>query len=48
MNFQANALLAFIAFHDIVTGCGLIFDQVSQTLSHGANDNDAQLVGAVL
>ena len=48
MNFHAKALLAFIAFHVIVTGGGLMFDQVAQTLRHGANDNDAQLVGAVL
>lgn len=46
MNFHAIALLAFIAFHVIVTGGGLMFDQVAQALGHGAND--AQLVGAVL
>ncbi len=48
MNFHAKALLAFLAFHVIVTGGGLMFDQVPQALRHGANDNDAQLVGAVL
>jgi hypothetical protein len=48
MNFLAKALLAFIVFHVIVTGCGLIFDQVSLALGHGANDNDAQLVGTLL
>ncbi|OYU09812.1 MAG: hypothetical protein CFE38_20850 [Comamonadaceae bacterium PBBC1] len=41
-------MLAFIAFHVIVTGGGLMFDQVPQVLGQGANDNDAQLVGAVL
>jgi hypothetical protein len=29
-------------------GGGLMFDQVPQALGQGANDNDAQLVGAVL
>jgi hypothetical protein len=48
MNFHAKALLAFLAFHVIVTGGGLMFDQVPQALGQGANDNDAQLVGAVL
>ena len=48
MNFHAKALLAFIAFHVIVTGGGLLFDQAPQALGQGANDNDAQLVGAVL
>jgi hypothetical protein len=48
MNFHANALLAFLAFHVIVTGGGLMFDQEPQSLGQGANDNDAQLVGAVL
>lgn len=48
MNFHAKALLAFIAFHVIVTGGGLQFDQVPQALGQGANDNDVQLVGAVL
>jgi hypothetical protein len=36
------------AFHVIVTGGGLMFDQVPQALGQGANDNDALLVGAVL
>jgi hypothetical protein len=48
MNFHAKALLAFIAFHVIVTGGGLMFDKVPQALGQGANDNDTQLVGAVL
>ena len=48
MNFHAKALLAFIAFHVIVTGGGLMFDQVPQTLGQGSNDNDTQLGGAVL
>jgi hypothetical protein len=48
MNFHAKALLAFLAFHVIVTGVGLLFDQVPQALGQGVNDNDAQLVGAVL
>jgi hypothetical protein len=48
MNFHAKALLAFLAFHVIVTVGGLLFNQVPQALGHGANDNDAQLVGAVL
>jgi hypothetical protein len=48
MNFHAKALLAFIAFHAIVTGGGLMFDQVPQALGQGSNDNDTQLVGAVL
>lgn len=48
MNFHAKALLAFIAFHVIVTGGGLQFDQVPQALGQGANNNDAHLVGAVL
>ena len=48
MNFHAKALLAFLAFHVIVTGGGLMLDQVPQALGQGANDNDAQLVGAVL
>ena len=48
MNFHAKALLAFIAFHVIVTGSGLQFDQVPQSLGQSANDNDAQMVGAVL
>jgi hypothetical protein len=30
MNFHAKALLAFLAFHVIVTGVGLLFDQVPQ------------------
>jgi hypothetical protein len=48
MNFHAKALLGFLAFHVIVSGGGLLFDLVPQALGHGANDNDAQLVGAVL
>jgi hypothetical protein len=48
MNFHAKALLAFIAFHVIVTGGGPQFDQVPQALGQDANDHDAQLVGAVL
>jgi hypothetical protein len=32
MNFHAQALLAFLAFHVIVTGGGLLFDQVAQAL----------------
>ena len=48
MNFHTKALLAFIAFHVIVTGGGLQLDQVPQALSHNANENDVQLVGAVL
>ena len=48
MNFHAKALLAFIAFHVIVTGGGLQFDQVPRSLGQGPNDNDAQLVGVVL
>lgn len=48
MNFHAKALLAFIAFHVIVTGGGLLFDQVPQALGQGANENDVQLVGSVL
>ena len=47
MNFHAKALLAFLAFHVIVTVGGLMFDQVPLALGQGANDNDAQLVGAV-
>lgn len=48
MNFHVKAVLAFLAFHVIVTGGGLMFDQVPQALGQGANGNDAQLVGAVL
>ena len=48
MNFHAKALMAFIAFHVIVTGGGLRFDQVTQALGQGANENDVQLVGSVL
>ena len=48
MTFHAKALLAFFAFHVIVTGGVLQFDEVPQALGQGANDNDAQLVGAVL
>jgi hypothetical protein len=46
MNFHAKALLAFLAFHAIVTGCGLLFDQIPQAICQGAND--ARLLGAVL
>jgi hypothetical protein len=45
MNFHAKALLAFLAFHVIVTAGGLMFDQVPQALGQGVND--AQLVGTV-
>jgi hypothetical protein len=48
MNFHAKALLAFIAFHVIVTGGGLLFDQVPQALGQGVNDNAAQVVGELL
>ncbi len=48
MNFHAKALLSFLAFHVIVTVGGLLFNQVPQALGQGANDNDTQLVGAVL
>jgi hypothetical protein len=48
MNFHAKALLAFLAFHVIVTGGGLLVDQVPQALGQGVNANDAQLVGGVL
>jgi hypothetical protein len=48
MNFHAKALLAFLAFHVIVTGGGLLLNQVPQALGQGSNDNDTQLVGAVL
>jgi hypothetical protein len=47
MNFHAKALLAFLAFHVIVTGGWLMFDQVPPALGQGANDNDAHLVGTV-
>ncbi len=47
MNFHAKALLAFIAFHVIVTGGGLMFDQVPQALGQGANDNDIHYEGVV-
>jgi hypothetical protein len=30
------------------SGTGLLFDQIPQVLGQGANDHDAQLVGAVL
>ena len=46
MNFHAKSLLAFIAFHVIVTGSGLLFDHIPQALGQGVND--AQLLGAVL
>lgn len=48
MNFHAKALLAFLAFHVFVTGGGLQLDLVPQALGQGANDNDAQLMCAVL
>jgi hypothetical protein len=48
MNFHAKALLAFLAFHFIVTGGGMMFNQVPQALGQGANANDTQLVGVVL
>lgn len=46
MNFHAKALLAFLAFHVIVTVDGLLFNQIRQALGQGANN--AQLLGAVL
>ena len=46
INFHAKALLAFIAFHVIVTGGGLLFDHIPQVIGQGVND--AQLLGAVL
>jgi hypothetical protein len=46
LNFHAKALLAFIFFHVIVTGGGLLFDQVPKALGKGAND--AKLLGALL
>ena len=48
MTFHAKVLLAFLAFHVIATGCGLLFDQVPRALGQGSNDTDDQLVGAVL
>ena len=48
MNFHAKALLAFLAFHVIVTVGGLLFNQIPQALGQGANANDTQLGGAVL
>jgi hypothetical protein len=48
MNFHAKALLAFLAFHVIVTVGGLLFNQIPQALGQGANANDTQLVGVVL
>jgi hypothetical protein len=48
MNFHAKALLAFLAFHVIVTGGGLLFNQIPQALGQGANAIDTQLVGVVL
>ena len=48
MIIHAKALLAFLAFHVIVTAVVLLFNQVPQALGQGANDNDTQLVGAVL
>ncbi len=46
MNFHAKALLAFLAFHVIVTIGGLLFNQIPQVIGQGVND--AQLLGAVL
>jgi hypothetical protein len=48
MNFHAKALLAFIAFHVIVTGGWLQFDQVPRAHGQGVNDNAAQVVGELL
>jgi hypothetical protein len=48
MNFHAKALLAFLAFHVIVTIGGLLFNQIPQALGQGANDNYTQLVGELL
>jgi hypothetical protein len=49
MNFHAKTLLAFLAFHFFVTGDdALMFDQLPQALGQGANDNNAQLLGAVV
>jgi hypothetical protein len=48
MNFHAKALLAFLAFDVIVTGGGLLFNQIPQALGQGANAIDTQLVGVVL
>jgi hypothetical protein len=36
------------AFHVIVTGGGLLFNQAPQALSQGVNDNAAQVVGELL
>jgi hypothetical protein len=41
MNFHAKALLAFLAFHVIITGGGLLFDQIPQALGQSANNNHA-------
>jgi hypothetical protein len=38
MNFHAKALLAFLAFHVIVTGGGLLFDHIPRALGQGVND----------
>ncbi len=48
MNIRATALLVILASHVIHSGGGLLFDYVPQALGQGANDHDAQLVGAVL
>ena len=48
MNFHAKALLAFIAFHLIVTCGGLLFEQVALMHRQGTPDIDAHYVGAVL
>jgi hypothetical protein len=48
MNFHSKALLAFIAFHVIVTGGGLQFDRVPRALGQGVNDNAARVVGELL
>jgi hypothetical protein len=47
MTFHAKALLAFFAFHVIVTVGGLLFNQIPQALGQGINNNDAKLVGVV-
>ena len=47
MNLHAKALLAFLVFHVIVMGGGLMFDKVPLALDQGASDNNVQLVDAV-
>ena len=47
-NFHIKALLAFVAFHAINTGCRRLYDQLPQALGQGPNDNDTQLVGAMV